>query len=201
MALANSRTRYGSVAMTLHWLIALAIIFNICLGLYLPDLDVILASNDPTQFELVQLHKSVGLTVLALSLLRLAWRLVNPIPPLPSSMSPQLKFVARLTHVLLYVLMIGIPLSGWAYVSASPLGLPTMWFHAFQWPHIPYLAELSRAQKKSVDPQLFAVHSFLATSAIVLIPIHVAGALYHQFIRRDDVLKRMLPGTKVSKVT
>jgi len=187
--------------MTLHWLIALAIIFNICLGLYLPDLGSPQLDNDPNMFELVQLHKSVGLTVLVLSLLRLAWRLVNPIPPLPETMSPLLKFVAHVSHFLLYVLMIGIPLSGWAYVSASPLGLPTMWFHLFQWPHIPFLADLSRMQKKSIDPQLFAVHSFLAISAIVLVAIHVLGALYHQFLRRDDILKRMLPGTTVSKVS
>ena len=195
MSVANSRARYGSVAMTLHWLIAAAVAFNICLGLYMGDLP----RSDPNQFAFIQFHKSVGLTVLVLSLARLCWRLVNPMPPLPAAMNPGLKVVARGTHWLLYFLIIAIPLSGWAFVSASPLGLPTVWFHLFQWPHIPFLADLPRAQKVPLRHELFAVHSYLAWSAIVLIPLHVAGALYHQFLRGDDVLKRMLPGTQVSK--
>jgi cytochrome b561 len=195
MTIVNSRVRYGSVAMTLHWLIALAVIFNICLGLYMSDLP----RSDPNQFEFIQFHKSVGLTVLVLSLARLIWRLANPVPPLPS-MSPFLRVLARITHYLLYVLIIAIPLSGWAFVSASPLGLPTVYFHLFQWPHISFLADLPRVQKIPLRHELFAVHSYLAWSAIVLVPIHVGGALYHQFVRRDDVLKRMLPGTQVSRV-
>lgn len=196
MPLTNTRLRYGQVAMTLHWLIALAVILNVCLGLYVADLP----SSDPIQFPLIQFHKSVGLTVLVLSLARLAWRLVNPIPPLPASMSPALRTLARGTHYLLYFLIVAIPLSGWVFVSASPLGLPTIYFNLFQWPHIPLLAELPRAQKVVLRPELFAVHKYLAWSAIVLVPVHITGALYHQFMRGDDILKRMLPGTRVSKV-
>lgn len=194
MSFANSRTRYGSVAMSLHWLIAAAVIFNLCLGLYMGDLP----RSDPNKLEFIQFHKSVGLTVLVLSLLRLFWRLANPVPALPAAMTPALRLLARGTHWLLYFLIIAIPLSGWAFVSASPLGLPTVYFHLFQWPHISFLADLPRAQKVPLRHELFAVHSYLAWSAIVLVPIHVAGALYHQFLRGDDVLKRMLPGTQVS---
>jgi cytochrome b561 len=196
MPIRNSAARYGSVAMTLHWLIALAVIVNICLGLYMSDLP----SSDPDKFWIVQLHKSVGLSVLVLSVTRLLWRLVNPVPPLPGTMSPFLRFVARATHVLLYVLIIFIPLSGWAMVSSSPLGLPTMYFGLFQWPHISFLADLTRAQKIPLQHEFRFIHTYLAWSAIALVPLHVVGALYHQFVRGDDILKRMLPGTRVSRV-
>jgi len=181
---------YSNVAIALHWLIAALVIGNLCLGEYFADLP----SSDPKLFALVQLHKSVGLTVLILSVARLAWRLGHPVPPLPASMNPALRVLARTTHVLLYVLIIVIPLSGWAMVSASPLGLPTSYFGLFQWPHIPVIADLPRARKVSLRHNLMVIHATLATSAIILIGIHVVGASYHQFIRRDDILKRMLPG-------
>jgi len=195
MTVRNTRLRYGAVAMTLHWLIAAFVIANICLGLYFADLP----RGDPSKFGLFQLHKSIGLTVLLLSLARLLWRLVNPIPPLPRGMSRPLRLAARATHVLLYVLIVAIPLSGWAMVSSSPLGLPTMYFGLFQWPHIAFLADQARDQKKILVENFKTIHVFLAWSAIVLIPIHVLGALYHQFVRGDDVLKRMLPGTDVTE--
>lgn len=194
MTATNTRVRYGDVAMTLHWLIAVAIILNICLGLYMAN---VLTDSDPGRFAIFQLHKSVGLTVLALSVVRLGWRLVNPIPRLPDSMSHWLKRLARGTHYFLYFLIIFIPLSGWALVSSSPLGLPTSWFGLFHWPSIPFLADLPRAQKVPLRHEFFAVHMYLAFSAIVLIPIHIAGAFYHQF-RGEDVLRRMVPGTRIA---
>jgi cytochrome b561 len=183
------QARYSNVAITLHWLIALGIIANICLGLYFADLP----RSDPSKFMLVQTHKSIGLTVLVLSLVRVGWRLMHPVPPLPASMSPALRFFAHTTHFLLYVLIVVIPLSGWALVSSSPLGLPTMYFGLFSWPHISFLADLPRAAKKPLVGEIAMVHIYLAWSAIVLIPIHFVGALYHHFMRRDDVLARMLP--------
>jgi cytochrome b561 len=195
MSVRNTTARYGSVAMTLHWLIALAVVTNICLGLYMADLP----ASDPYKLALFQFHKSVGLTVLVLSLARVFWRLVNPIPQLPETMSPALRFVAHATHFLLYFLILFIPLSGWALVSSSPLGLPTMYFGLFQWPHIAFLADLPRAQKIPLRHEFTTVHQYLAWSAIVLVPIHICGALYHQFIRGDDILRRMIPGTRISK--
>jgi cytochrome b561 len=197
MPLANTRARYGSVAMTLHWLIAGAVILNICLGFYMVQ---ILSDQDPARFAVVQIHKSVGLSVLVLSLVRLGWRLVNPVPPLPSSMSPWLKTAAHGTHFLLYFLIIAIPLTGWALVSASPLGLPTSYFGTFHWPHIAFLADLPRAQKRPLQHEFVLLHIYLAFSAIFLIPIHAAGALYHQR-RGEDVLRRMLPGTRIARET
>jgi cytochrome b561 len=195
MAARNTQLRYGSVAMTLHWLIAVFVIANICLGLYMSELS----RDDPSKFLIVQTHKSIGLTVLLLSLARLGWRLVNPVPPLPAQMNAFLRFTARGTQVFLYFLIIAIPLTGWAAVSSSTLGTPTMYFGLFHWPHIPWLADLARADKKPFHDVFNTTHALLAWSAIVLVPLHVAGALYHQFIRRDDVLKRMLPGTKLKE--
>ena len=200
MAFTNTRTRYGTVAMTLHWLIAAAILINIALGLYHADFVPDHAPPDVQKFgfQIIQLHKSIGLTVLVLSVARLLWRLVNPVPPLPAEMSPALRFVAHATHFLLYFLIIAIPLSGWALVSGSQLGLPTPYFGILHWPNLWFLADLPRATKHALHPTLALTHFVLAWSAIVLIPIHVLGALYHQF-RGDDVLKRMVPGTSVAE--
>ncbi|HUJ01992.1 MAG TPA: cytochrome b [Rhizomicrobium sp.] len=191
----NSELRYGGVAMTLHWLIAAGVIANIVLGLTFADM----ANSDPEKFGLAQTHKSIGLTILVLSVARVLWRLVNPVPPLPAGMSPTLKALARATHFLLYVLILLIPLTGWLLVSSSPLGLPTMFFGWFAWPNLPGFADMTRAAKHVWQHDFGAAHVFLAWSAIVLVPIHIAGALYHQFLRGDAVFKRMLPGTRVEE--
>lgn len=188
MPIGNTATRYGSVAIFLHWTIALLVIANICLGLYFADLP----GSDPGKFVLAQTHKSIGLTVLVLSVLRVLWRLVNPVPPLPADMNPGLKLVARTSQFLLYVLIVAIPLSGWIMVSASRLGLPTPYFFLFDWPNLPFFDGLDAAVKAAAHEQWQDIHVFLAWSAIVLVPLHAAGALYHHFIRRDDVLKQML---------
>jgi cytochrome b561 len=189
--------RYGTGAMIFHWLIAALLIANLCLGLYFADLP----RSDPWKFELTQLHKSIGLTVLVLSVLRLVWRLTHRVPPLPADMYWGLRVAARASHYLFYFLIIAIPLSGWIMVSASTLGLPTYYFHLFHWPNLWFMADLPRAQKIGLHEPLESVHNVLAWSAIVLIPIHVAAALYHQFIRRDDIFRRMLPGYRASLET
>jgi len=194
MTSANTRTRYGTVAMTLHWLIAALIIANIYLGLSFDSYP----KGDQTLFQVIQIHKSIGLTVLVLSIVRLVWRLMNPVPPLPAGMSPALKVVAHLTHWLLYFLIIAIPLSGWLMVSTSRLGLPTSYFGLFDWPNVGFIANMPLDQKHALHEPLESTHVILAWSAIVLIVIHVAGALYHQFFRGDDVFRRMLPGTQVA---
>jgi cytochrome b561 len=194
MQTANTRTRYGSVAITLHWLIAAAIIVNLCLGFFMAN---ILTDQDPNRFAIIQFHKSLGLTVLFLSVVRLFWRVVNPVPSLPDSMGPKLKALARGTHYLLYFMIVAIPLTGWALVSASPLGLPTNYFGLFHWPGIPFLTDLTRAQKAPLRHEFFTMHLYLAILTVILVPLHICGALYHQF-RGEDVLRRMLPGTRVA---
>lgn len=189
----NSSSRYGAVAMTLHWLMAAMILFMLGLGLFMTSLD----EANPLTFPLFQLHKSIGLTILMLVIARLAWRLANPVPALPPVMAKGERILARLVHAVLYVLMIAIPLMGWAAVSAAALAVPTVWFGLFEWPHLWFLADLPRARKQVIDGQLATFHSLLALPLLVFVSLHTAAALRHHFKNRDDVLKRMLPWTKL----
>jgi cytochrome b561 len=191
----NTKLRYGSVAMSFHWLIAVLVIVNLCLGFYAANM---LDDNDLNYFPIIQLHKSIGLTVLVLSVLRLGWRLINPIPPLPSDFGPTMRLLAHASHFLFYFFIIAVPLLGWMMVSASARGTPTIYFGLYQWPHIPWLAELPRADKRAFSGLFHESHAILAYSALALAVVHIAAALWHQFIRRDTVLRRMLPGTKVT---
>ncbi len=194
MTAKNSELRYGSVAMTLHWLIALLIFGNIASGFVIAN---VLDDNDPLQATLLQLHKPAGLTILTLTAILLGWRMINPIPPLPVGMTLPMRLLARGTHYLLYFLMLAIPLAGWALVSVSRSGGSTSYFGLFQWPTIPLFANLSHLDR-SADHALFGtLHQWMAYGAFTLIGLHIAAALYHHFLRRDDVLKRMLPGTTV----
>lgn len=184
----NTDRRYGVVALGLHWLIALLIIGMLALGLVM----VRLTPGSTLQFDLYQLHKSIGITVLALSLVRLVWRLRNPVPPLPGGLQRWEIALARLTHVGFYVLMIGLPLSGWMMVSASVWNLPTMLFGVIELPHVPVLSTLDN--KKPVEDALKRIHEAAGWAAMALLALHVAGALKHHLLLKDDVLTRMLPG-------
>ena len=190
MPLRNTAQRYGRVAMSLHWLIAAFVIINIGFGLYMSDLP----RSDPDKFALIQLHKSIGLTVLVLSVVVVLWRLMNPSPRWPSEMSPAMRLAARTSHVLLYVLIVAIPLSGWLLVSASPLGKATPYFFLFGWPNLPFFAGMTREAVHPYHELYDTIHVWLAWSAIVLVPIHVLAALYHQFVLRDHLLARIVPG-------
>ena len=192
MTARDTNTRYGTVAMSLHWLIAIAVLFNIALGYYMGDLP----RSDPDRFWIIQFHKSTGLSILVLSVARLLWRVVNPMPALPEHMAKWERMLARGVHYIFYVLIIAIPLAGWAMVSSSTRGLPTMWYGLFEWPRIPFLADLSLDQKHYFGGIFESTHNTLAVVAIVLIALHVAAALKHQFWDRDTVMSRMLPGTK-----
>lgn len=183
----NSQARYGLVALAFHWLIALAIVAMLVLGSIMTDLP-----NSPRKFALYQLHKSVGMTILAASLLRLGWRLANPPPPLPASMAALEALAAKAAHAGFYLLMIGLPLSGWMMVSASPLNIPTRIFGVFELPHLPWLSTL--ADKKPVEDALKEVHELAAWTLAALLLLHVAAALRHHLLLKDDILRRMLPG-------
>ena len=194
MSTMNNEARYGTVAMSFHWLIAALIATNLILGFYFAN---VMSSHDPGFFAIVQLHKSIGLTVLVLSVLRLGWRLINPIPPLPADFGTGLRILARGSHYLFYALMIGIPLLGWSLVSSSPRGTPTLYFGLFAWPHIPFLADLPRASKRVYSETFAELHAVLAYSAAALLVLHVSAVMWHNFSRKDTVLRRMLPGTSV----
>jgi cytochrome b561 len=143
------------------------------------------------QFQTFQLHKSLGLTVLVLSILRLLWRLTHTPPPLPPGVPAFEVFAAKLTHWIFYGLMLALPLTGWAIVSTSSWGLPTIWFGLFEWPHLPGLAE--SVHKKELNDVFGETHEILAYIAIALIGLHTGAALKHHLWNRDTVLTRMLP--------
>ncbi|MCG2841508.1 cytochrome b [Sandaracinobacter sp. RS1-74] len=179
---------YSRTAITLHWLIALLLIGNFVGGLLMEDL---FNAADPATrqlgFTVAQLHKSIGLTILVLSLVRLGVRLVAGAPPLPAHMTPVERLLSKLTHWGFYAVMILVPLSGWVMVSASPLAFPTIWFGLFEWPHLPI------ASSKETAGAASEAHELMAFFGAFLFFLHVGGALKHHFWDRDDVLARMLP--------
>lgn len=186
--MSRSISSYSRTAITLHWLIALLLVGNFAGGLLMGDL---FDSPDPAMrqlgFTVAQLHKSFGLTILVLSLLRLGMRLVAGAPPLPDHMTMTERLLSKVTHWGFYAVMILVPFSGWVMVSASPLGFPTVWFGLFEWPHLPVATSSATAGAAS------EVHEILAFLGAGLFVLHVAGALKHHFWDRDDVLARMLP--------
>jgi cytochrome b561 len=180
-------TRYGTVAMTLHWLIALAIISLLIVGKYMHGLP----NNDPNKFFLYQMHKSFGITVLVLTVVRIVWRVMHPVPALPAGMPAWQRWGAHISHFGLYALMLAIPLSGWAVASSSSLGIPTMLFGAVELPHLPVGTD------HDTHEFFEEAHELLGNLMILLLIVHVAAALKHHFVDRDTVFRRMLPFTKV----
>jgi cytochrome b561 len=182
------RSTYSTVAITLHWLIALGMLTNIGLAWYFGTL------KGPAEVAPLALHKSIGITVLLLTLLRIGWRLTHPAPPLPDAMQTWEKWAAKTTHFVFYLLLLAMPLSGWAMVSASPLIRvhPTVLFGVIPWPAVPYPG-LDSDQLHGARKLFNTTHSTLALVAYATIVLHVAAALKHQIIDRDDVLSRMIP--------
>jgi cytochrome b561/polyisoprenoid-binding protein YceI len=179
--------RYDAIAMLLHWVTALAVLGLIAMGLVMTDLK----PGSHLQFSLYQWHKSVGITVLALSILRLGWRLAHRPPELPAAMPPWEKTVSHLTHWGFYVLLLAMPMTGWATVSASPLNIPTVLYGVLPWPHLPWLPGLEN--KKAVEEVLEDIHGAGGNVMIGLIVLHVAAALRHRILLKDQVVQRMLP--------
>jgi cytochrome b561 len=179
--------RYTTVAILLHWLIAALI-----LALFVSGLWMTRAIEDPAQriaaFQTYQTHKAIGLSVLALSLFRLAWRLLHPPPPLPEGTSAVTRIATATVHGALYAVMIGAPVAGLVMVSASPLGIPTMWFDLFAVPHLPI------APDPALEAQAKAVHRALAWGGIALVALHILAAVKHELVDDDRLLLRMIPG-------
>lgn len=186
----TSSNEYTKVAIILHWLIALCIISMLIMG-FVMESDLL---EKTTRFATIQFHKSLGLTILVLSLIRLFWRLSHTAPPLPPTMAWHERFAANAVHVLLYAIMIALPLSGWVMVSSSSYGFPTIWFGLFEWPHLPYLPDLET--KDQIYKLSNNAHELLAWGTIALLSGHVGAALKHHFINRDDILSRMIPSLK-----
>lgn len=187
MTEAPSKT-YTRVAIILHWLIAALILALFAIGIAMTELP---DDQITRKFELYQRHKSLGITVLALSVFRLAWRLTHQPPPLPTNLKPWERCAARFTHYGFYILTIAIPLMGWAMVSSSPYNIPTVLYGQIPWPHLPVLPSIE--DKKSFEDAFKLAHRTFAYSAAGLLVLHVGAALKHHIILKDSVLTRMIP--------
>jgi cytochrome b561 len=168
--------RYTRTAIALHWLMALLIFSAFPLGVYMHDLPL-----SPTKLQLFSYHKWLGITILLAAAARLAWRVTHPAPALPDMPRWQ-RIAAHGIHHLLYVLLFAIPLSGWLMSSAK--GFPTVWFGVLPLPDLV-------GKNKELGDLLKALHEALNFGLLLLVGLHIAGALKHHFIERDDTLRRM----------
>jgi len=181
--------RYNAVAMIIHWLTAATVIGLLIVGNIMADLP----NSDPNKLDLFNWHKSFGVTVLLLTLIRFAWRLTHKPPALPEHMPAWEQRAAHAAHWLFYLLLLAVPLLGWAMVSSSPRNIPTVLFNTFDWPHIPMLADMDRENKKVMREVFENLHAAAAYTMAALVVLHVGAALRHQFVLKDKTIQRMLP--------
>lgn len=168
--------RYTATAIVLHWLLAAAILASLLVGNFMSDLPV-----SPLRLRLVNWHKWAGITILALSLLRLAWRLAHRPPP-DVPMAPWQRRAAHAVHRLMYLLFVAVPLAGWAYSSAA--GFQVVWFGVLPLPDFV-------APDRALAATLKALHALLAYTLAALVALHVAAVIKHQLVDRDGLLGRM----------
>jgi cytochrome b561 len=179
--------RFGYVAIFYHWIVAVMILANILVAWQFPLVHGSLRS------AIFQIHKSIGISVLLLSVLRLAWRLLNPPPPFPNTMRAWERSAAKLVERSFYFVMLALPLTGWAIVSTASLPISTILFGLVHWPNLFFLSTLPFDQKLVAYKLSVGAHHLLAKITYALFALHVLAALRHQFIKRDTVLARMIP--------
>ncbi len=172
-------TRYTGIAIGLHWMTAVLIIIAFGLGWTLADMEF-----SPQKLRWLSWHKWLGITVLGLTALRLAWRLTHPAPPLPPTVPHWQRWAAHAVHGLLYGLMFAIPLSGWLFSSAK--GVSVVYLGVLPLPDL-------IGANESAASGLRALHAVLNYMLAAAVGAHIGAALKHHFIERDDVLARMLP--------
>jgi cytochrome b561 len=179
--------RYTRTAIVLHWLIAVLIAVNVTLGLAADSLP------DDWIRSAIDLHKSFGLTVLGLVLMRILWRLSHPAPALPAEYPRRERIAAHMAHALLYGLILLLPVSGWLHDSAfkDAAAHPLRLFGIIPWFRIGAIESLPADQKEILHSQFFAVHAWSAYALYALVALHVLGALKHQFADRHAELQRM----------
>ncbi len=175
----TSVTRYGAAAVALHWIIAACLLVSVVLGLILGNVE----ESESTE-QALAIHKSFGIAIFALMLARLAWRMTHPAPPLPATMPAYQRALAALTHGLLYVTLLAMPVVG--YVAVAARGRETRFFGLFD---VPQMTPLSRMLSQNAT----TVHVYGQYVIYALLIAHIGAALYHHIVLKDDVLTRMLP--------
>lgn len=183
MPLRSTEAGWGALLRAFHWLIAALILAQAAIGLTMVQMGV-----TPAKVRVFALHKSIGMTILALVLLRIAWRLGERRPADPVAMPRWQRRAARAVHLALYVLILAIPLSGWWFNSAS--NAPLVWF---DWLKLP---SLTGGYDPVWKPRALLVHQTLFWILVALLVAHVGAALWHHFRERDDVLRRMVVGPR-----
>ena len=183
-------TRYTGTAMALHWIVAVLILVNVALGLtadYFPESAI---------RSVIDLHKSIGITVLGLVILRVLWRVAHRPPDMPATYSPLERLSAHAAHAALYLLILALPISGWMHDSAWKLAPthPMTLYGLVPWPRIGWIETVEPVEKEHLHTILYAVHAYAAYALYALLALHVIGALKHQFWDREPELQRMLPG-------
>jgi cytochrome b561 len=183
----SSKARYGAVAQGFHWIIAALIVTQFTLAWMADDLPL-----GMHKLALLARHKSFGMTILMLAVLRLLWRLFNRPPELPPAMSKIERFLARATHMAFYVLLFAMPVTGWMMSSAKNYSVS--WFGRFTWPNL-------IAPNEYAFDLLRSTHHILGYALFAIAILHILAALKHHFWNKDDVLIRMLPLVKSEKRT
>lgn len=178
MSFRNTKRSWGSVSKALHWIIVLLIINQWVIARRAHDLTGF------QKFTTLNWHKWFGMTILMLAVIRLVWRIMNTVPDLAAETRPWERTLAKLSHFLLYLLIFALPLSGWLMSSAKAYGVS--WFNLFQFPNLV-------GKNDQLYQLMHEVHETLFKTLLVVALLHVAGALKHHFLDRNDVLKRMLP--------
>jgi len=181
----SSPTRYGAVAQTFHWVIAALVVTQFVLANLAEDLPI-----GVHKLALLARHKSFGMTVLMLAILRVLWRLTHRPPELPSAMKPVERMLAQSTHVAFYVLLFAMPLTGWLMSSAKNYSVS--WFGLFTWPNL-------IGKNEAAFNLLRSTHGILSAVLFAIAVLHILAALKHHYWHKDDVLLRMLPFAKATK--
>ena len=177
------RQRYSTVAIILHWALAVLVIANVLIGWQFDDV------SRAERRELMGLHQPIGLTILALTVARIVWRLVHKPPPLPDYLKTWERWLSKIVHAGFYVVLIALPLSGWLTVSAHDGARPIDMFGLFQFPVLEPVAGMDDVHDAAEETH----HLIAKVIVYVLLPLHVLGALKHQFLDGRDELGRMLP--------
>ncbi len=182
--------RYTNTAIAFHWIVALLMIVNVGLAWAWP-----VAPDDAVR-PLINNHKSIGITLLALVTMRLLWRLTHPAPPLEAGLKSWERGLAHWVHIGLYIIMFTLPLSGWIMDSAweKAAGNPNFWFGLFEWPRLGFVMAMDPATKKSVHDIFGETHEIAAKILYLLVFLHIAGALKHQYLDKHRSIARMMPG-------